>query len=53
MPREKYETDFLADKDIYFFMGTTKEWQMRRAKNPFVIIGVFYPKKATQTSLFG
>jgi hypothetical protein len=26
-------------------MGTTKEWHMRRAKNPFVIIRVFYPKK--------
>ena len=51
--REKYESDFLANKDIYFFMGTTKEWHMRRAKNPFVIIGVFYPKKAAQTSLFG
>lgn len=51
--RKKYESDFLANKDIYFFMGTTKEWHMRRAKNPFVIIGVFYPKKAAQTSLFG
>jgi hypothetical protein len=25
---------------------------MRRSKNPFVIIGVFYPKKETQTQLF-
>ncbi|EPR67439.1 hypothetical protein [Cyclobacterium qasimii] len=51
--RMKYETDFLANKDIYFFMGTTKEWHMRRAKNPFVIIGVFYPKLEIQISLFG
>lgn len=51
--RMKYETDFLANKDIYFFMGTTKEWHMRRSNNPFVIIGVFYPKKEVQTSLFG
>lgn len=50
--REKYERDFLKEKDIYLFLGTTKEWHMRRAKNPFVIIGVFYPKKETQTKLF-
>jgi len=51
--RMRYETDFLTNKDIYFFMGTTKEWHLRRAKNPFVIIGVFYPMKEVQTSLFG
>lgn len=50
--REKYETEFLTDKDIYFFLGTTREWHLRRAKNPFVIIGVFYPKKKIQGSLF-
>ena len=50
--REKYEKEFLKEKDIYLFLGTTKEWHMRRAKNPFVIIGVFYPKKETQTKLF-
>lgn len=43
--REKYEVEFLAEKDIYLFLGTTKEWHMRRSKNPFVIVGVFYPKK--------
>lgn len=50
--REKYELEFLKEKDIYLFLGSTKEWHMRRAKNPFVIIGVFYPKKETQFSLF-
>ncbi len=50
--REKYESEFLKEKEIYLFLGTTKEWHMRRARNPFVIIGVFYPKKVTQTSLF-
>lgn len=50
--REKYETEFLKEKDIYLFLGTTKEWHMRRAKNPFVIIGVFYPKKKLQQTLF-
>lgn len=50
--KQKYEDEFLKEKDIYFFLGTTKEWHTRRAKNPFVIIGVFYPKKEIQTSLF-
>lgn len=50
--KEKYEDDFKANKDIYFFLGTTREWHLRRAKNPFVIIGVFYPKREIQTSLF-
>lgn len=50
--RGQYEINFLKNKDIYLFLGTTKEWHMRRAKNPFVIIGVFYPKKESQLSLF-
>ena len=50
--RGQYETNFLKNKDIYLFLGSTKEWHMRRAKNPFVIIGVFYPKKESQLSLF-
>lgn len=49
--REKYETKFLKENDLYFFLGTTKEWHTRRAKNPFVIIGIFYPKKE-QPNLF-
>lgn len=50
--REQYEENFIKNKDLYFFLGTTKEWHRRRANNPFVIIGVFYPKKELQTSLF-
>ena len=50
--REKYEQEFLKEKDIYLFLGTTQEWHMRRAKNPFVIIGVFYPKREIQAKLF-
>ena len=50
--REKYETQFLKEKEIYLFLGTTKKWHLRRAKNPFVIIGVFYPKIETQQKLF-
>lgn len=50
--RQRYEDEFINEKEIYFFLGTTRQWHMRRAKNPFVIIGVFYPKKEAQTSLF-
>lgn len=50
--RMRYETEFISKKEIYFFLGTTKQWHMRRARNPFVIIGVFYPKKEDQLSLF-
>lgn len=40
--REKYWDQFIK-RDLFFFLGTTKEWHTRRSKNPFVIIGVFYP----------
>lgn len=50
--RQKYEHEFPGKRDVYLFLGTTKEWHMRRAKNPFVIIGVFYPKKQSQLELF-
>jgi len=50
--RNKYEHEFINNNEIYFFLGTTREWHLRRAKNPFVIIGIFYPKKEIQLSLF-
>ena len=50
--KEQYEDNFIKNKDLYLFLGTTKEWHRRRANNPFVIIGVFYPKKETQLNLF-
>jgi hypothetical protein len=50
--REQYENNFIKNKEIYLFLGTTKEWHRRRANNPFVIIGIFYPKKEIQLSLF-
>jgi hypothetical protein len=40
--KQKYFDSF-REKDIYFFLGTTKEHHQKRAPNPFVIIGVFYP----------
>lgn len=42
--RQKYFTEFLAQKDLHLFMGTTKQYH-NVSPNPFVIIGVFYPPK--------
>ena len=50
--KAKYHDTFVAKHDIYLFLGTTREWHQRRALNPFVIIGVFYPMKEIQSSLF-
>ena len=51
--RQKYWDEFiLGDRDIYLFLGTTLQWHQRRASNPFVIIGVFYPKREDQLSFF-
>ena len=33
--KEQYEDNFLKNKDIYLFLGTTREWHMRRPKKPF------------------
>ena len=48
--RKKYEETFIRERDIYLFLGTTKLYH-NRSKNPFVIIGVFYPKRQDQLSL--
>ncbi|MBU3955850.1 hypothetical protein KJ633_05260 [bacterium] len=39
--KNKYLNEF-QKKDIYFFLGTTRQFH-GWAKNPFLIIGVFYP----------
>ncbi len=49
--KEKYFTQFLAKTDLYFFLGTTKQHH-NVARNPFIIIGAFYPPKTQQPSLF-
>lgn len=49
--RQKFFNEF-RQKDLYLFLGTTREWHQRRAPNPFVIIGVFYPPVEVQGSLF-
>ncbi|ABR30965.1 hypothetical protein SU69_05665 [Thermosipho melanesiensis] len=47
--RQKYMVE-LTKKDLYFFLGTTKKFH-GIAKNPFLIIGLFYPPK-TEPMLF-
>ena len=43
--RQKYGMDFVNNKDLYLFLGTTLKWRT------FVIIGIFYPPQITQPSL--
>ncbi len=47
--REQYWDNFIK-KDLHLFLGTTREWH-GRGKNPFVIIGVFYPDHQLQQEL--
>jgi hypothetical protein len=48
--KEKYFNEFLK-KDLYLFLGTLKQYH-GWAKNPFVIVGVFYPPFKQQKDLF-
>jgi len=48
--REKYE-GFINNRDVYLLLGTQYKWQNMNAKDPYVIIGVFYPPKGTQAEL--
>ncbi|MEN9461750.1 MAG: hypothetical protein RIS84_1770 [Pseudomonadota bacterium] len=50
--RQKYFDTFVNNNEVYLFLGTTKEHHIRRSKNPFIIVGVFYPPKSPQQSLF-
>lgn len=49
--KQKYFFEFREEKDIYFFLGTTKQFH-NIGSNPFMIIGVFYPPKTAQDLLF-
>ena len=50
--RTKYFDDFAKTKDLHLFLGTTFEFHLRNAPNPFIIIGTFQPKIDLQGSLF-
>ena len=46
--KEKYFDTFTTKHDVYLFLGSQYQHHIKRAKNPFVIIGVFAPQKAKQ-----
>ncbi len=50
--KKKYYDDFALTKDLYLFLGTTREFHLRKSLNPFVIVGVFPPKPVMQPLLF-
>jgi len=52
--REKYWGKFVqsGEYDLTLVLGTTLEHHRKKAKNPFVIISVFYPKIDLQGRLF-
>ena len=50
--REKYSEDFIQNKDLTLFLGTTLDHHRKRHSNPFTIIGVFYPPRLKQDDLF-
>ena len=50
--RQKYMDDFVKTKDLHLFLGTTYLHHIRKARNPFVIVGTFHPPHVTQESLF-
>jgi hypothetical protein len=50
--REKYLDDFATTKDLHLFLGTTREWHVRKAPNPYVIVGTFHPPHEIQASFF-
>lgn len=49
--RDKYFDTFREKKDISLFLGTTLQHHSV-SRNPFIIIGVFYPPKTAQMPLF-
>lgn len=40
------------ERDLYLILGTTLEYHRMKAPNPFTIIGLFYPPKDDQISIF-
>ena len=44
----------IEERDLHLFLGTMKQMHIRKSKNPYTIIGLFYPPKTKkyQGSLF-
>ena len=49
--KNKYFDKFISECDVLLFLGTTLKYH-GWANNPFVVVGVFYPKREPQQSLF-
>jgi hypothetical protein len=49
--RQKYLDEFRERNDLYLFLGTTLQHHLR-SRNPFIIVGIFYPPKTSQLPLF-
>lgn len=47
--KQKYFDEFVSNKDLYFFVGTTLRYHSW-SKNPFIIIGTFHPPRVIQKS---
>ncbi|MCS7029303.1 MAG: hypothetical protein NZ519_11125 [Bacteroidia bacterium] len=47
--KQKCFEEFVETKDLYFFLGTTKAYHWK-ARNPFIIVGLFYPKLNEEAS---
>lgn len=50
--KEKYFDDFITGNDVYLFLGTNFIYHRKNAPDPFIIVGVFYPPKTSQLSMF-
>ncbi|QDK82753.1 hypothetical protein EXU85_30755 [Spirosoma sp. KCTC 42546] len=50
--RDRYFDEFMAKKELYLFLGTRYVEHAKNYSNPFSIIGVYYPPKIQQLSLF-
>lgn len=48
--KEKFFDDYTKKRDLYFFLGTTREYH-GRSRNPFIIIGLFPLSRVIQSSL--
>ena len=50
--RQMYGVKFLADRDLYLFLGTSLKWHNMKSDNPYMIVGVYAPKMEAQPDLF-
>jgi hypothetical protein len=50
--KQKYFDDFVNNRDLYFFVGTSYTHHIKNYPNPFMIIGLFYPPKAVESDQY-